>query len=137
MSRHSCVLSRHSFFPLHLFMSRHRFDCRDTSLLPFAWINVATEQRNVLTFFFREFLDNVATKRSIVATKFCLPIFIMSQHSFLCFKIYHSIPLILCRDKVVKCRDKLYFQFELGLSLLRHSLTSYLEIMSQHSELKS
>ena len=37
-------------------MSRYKFDCRDNSLLPFAWINVATEQRNVMIIIFQELL---------------------------------------------------------------------------------
>ena len=64
---------------------------------------------NIATFFFNNFSIIVATQKSIVTTKFCLLIAILLQHSFLCHNIYHSIFLILCRDKVVKCRDRAHF----------------------------
>ena len=44
-------MSRHSFFPLQFFMPRHRFECLDKTVLPFALINVedrAKECRDIL-----------------------------------------------------------------------------------------
>ena len=75
----------------------------------------------------------------------CLLIFIMLQLSLLCRNIYQSIPLILCRDRVVKCRDNLHFYLEFNTySLLRHSIACCniasacsIEIMSRHFEIMS
>ena len=65
--------------------------------------------RNVATFFFKNFSSNVATYKSFVATKFCLMISFMSQHSLLYRNIYQSISLILCRNRVVRCRENIHF----------------------------
>ena len=117
LSHCSSIFCRHTiFFYRSRYLSLYSSLCRDINLIiekknstAICLIIVATEQNNIATSFFKNFSINVVTQKSIVATKFCLLITIMSQHSFLCHNIYHSIPLILCRDKVVKCRNILHF----------------------------
>ena len=60
-------------------------------------------------------LINVATEFSFVTTKFCLLISFMSQHSFFSHNISQSISLILCGDRVVRCRNNicLWLEFQL------------------------
>ena len=75
VSRQSFLLLRQSFFSTFSFLCRDRVEkCCDKVPLPFALINVATEL-------------------SFIATKFCLLISFMSQHSLLNLSQHFSINL--------------------------------------------
>ena len=73
-------------------MLRHRFDCLDKTILPFSLINVAIEQKNIATFFFRNFYC-----RDIVL------VFIMSRHLCLSrFLLFFLLDLFLLHSKPAK-----------------------------------
>ena len=101
------TLFQRVFIDFSLHLSRQSFKRRDKVFLPFALFFVATELSNVVTFFWPCILSFVV-----------IFLYMSRQNS----GASSGALLILCRDRIVKCRDNLSIVIlHSAWSLLRHS----------------